>query len=149
MLRFFRSIAVITVFLFFVSGCSRLSEEESTSTAPKTKGVVVVDLVKNDLRNGESVSPYISVIIQNNLDKVALNLTAEVSLLRLGSPLGPAVEVDLSTTLSPVQLDPLQKASFELVFSSIDSHDDYDQIKFDFKWNEENAGQVLFRSVSF
>jgi hypothetical protein len=143
----FKKITVlILIFSFFaLTSCSGVIDEaDSTSTSDSI--VSVENVIERTIRSGVEVDPYITVTIKNSGSDKIYELTISVTALNtVGSTISGPHSITITDFASSDELEVSEEIAFEVDFTGLSSHDDYDNIQFDFDWEVKKSGQVSTR----
>lgn len=127
--------------MFFVA-CSRVTD--STTSGDTASSSVSVDSAKIRISQIlKTVAPSVKVlaVVQNVGNSGADNLVCTVK-PRKGTEILGQHTVSFNTVL-----EPNEETWVEVELSEVASHSDYDDIIFDFSWNESKSGSIAISKV--
>ena len=134
-------IAFLLAVSIFSFSCSRIADTQdsslknSGSVTSGTASIKVSELLKTD-------SPVkIYAVIENNGKATAYNLVYTVK------PRRGITVLESHTVTSNITLEPTKYTVAEVVFSTLSSHKDYDDIVFDFSWTESKQGTISMAAL--
>lgn len=142
-------LSVLLVCMCVMTGCtqSRLTDTGSSPTASLTSSNAqfsVVNIVKGVT---DSQRPFIYVTVKNNGGVQGYNLTCSVKALGPDlletvaanfSKLDPGVSIDLKSGDSTI---------FYAEFATLQNHESYRDLEFEFSWQESHQGIILTQSL--
>ena len=104
------------------------------STVKGNATITITEIHAGDV-NGSDTSPYVLVVIKNTGTEVANNLTCTVKAFKESVAVA-TIDADITQRLPSSTLKADQKTFFEITFSTLQSHSDYDKLDFAFDWSE-------------
>lgn len=126
---------------FFLGACSRLADSEVSTDSTGTTSTGTATIKVRELLKTVSPEVKILAVIQNSGTSDADNLQCTVKPRRDDAILEEQL-VTFDSTLNAGE-----ETWFEVVLSSVVSHSEYDDIVFQFTWEESKTGSVTVSRV--
>lgn len=144
-----KQLCLLLCFFFVISaGCTRDSSSDDTSESTSTTSVPSegnANIEITDIRK-LTTTPKVVVFFKNSGTATAYDLSCIVQVMKNNIVL-EEVTVTL-TDLPNLELGVDDESLFEFTLSTVDSNDDYDNLSFNFDWNEAYTGNVTLRLSS-